>query len=82
MAAMQFIFRAVVFSARDCKILPLQELGSSQNEGPILVPLNIRCRHVNYNKKGPIILRTAQPHRRLGEGDETKLAIWFCSRDS
>ena len=33
-------------------------LGSSQSEGPTLVPLHIRCRNITYTPKGPIILRT------------------------
>ena len=32
-------------------------MGSSQNEGPMLVPLNIRCHNLTYNPRGPIILR-------------------------
>ena len=39
-------------------------MGSSQNLGPILEPLNIRCRNVAYNQKGPIILRTT--HTLIG----------------
>ena len=27
--------------------------GSSQNHGPILAPLNTRCRNIIYNHKGP-----------------------------
>ena len=33
-------------------------ISSSQNSGPFLVPLNIRCRNQIYKQKGPIILRT------------------------
>ena len=32
-------------------------MGRSQSAGPILVPLNIRCRKISYNQKGPIALR-------------------------
>ena len=36
-------------------------VGSSQNQGPILVPLNIRSRNTTiYNPTGPIIFRTTQ----------------------
>ena len=30
-------------------------MGSSQNWGSILVPLNRRCRRIIHNQKGPII---------------------------
>ena len=33
-------------------------MGSSQNGGPILVPLNLWCRNIIYNPKEPIILGT------------------------
>ena len=32
--------------------------GSSQNSDPILVPLNIRCRNIIIDRKGPIIVAT------------------------
>ena len=37
----------------------LGDLGSSQNKGPILVPLHTGCRNIVCDQKGPIILRTA-----------------------
>ena len=33
-------------------------MGSSHSVGPILVPLNIRCRNIFYNQEGAIILGT------------------------
>ena len=31
-----------------------QEVGSSRNQGPIVVPLNIRCLNITYYHKGPL----------------------------
>ena len=39
-------------------IWELDYMGKSQNYGPILLPLDIRCRNITYNQK-PILLRTA-----------------------
>ena len=33
-------------------------MGSSQDQGPVLVPLTTRCRNIIHNHKGPITLRT------------------------
>ena len=33
-------------------------LGSSQNQGPILISLDTGCCNIHYNQKGPVILRT------------------------
>ena len=38
----------------------LSQMGGSQNQGPILVPLNIGCCNLEYTQKRPRILRTAQ----------------------
>ena len=35
-----------------------KDIGSSQAQGPVLVPLNIRCCNIVYNEKVPSILRT------------------------
>ena len=40
------------------QILKETHMGDSQNEGFTLVPLNIKCRNIIYNQKGPIVLRT------------------------
>ena len=46
---------------------PSTQMGSSQNQGPALLPLKKRCRNMIYSQKGPIILRTTQTERlRIG----------------
>ena len=47
-------------------------MGSSQNKGPVLVPLNIKCRDVIYSQKGHIILRTTHIREIVGDtaGDD------------
>ena len=41
---------------QDCRKIGCQK-GSSQNEDPILVPLNIRCRNIIHKQNVPIFLR-------------------------
>ena len=56
-------------------------MGSSQTSGPILVPLNVRCRNLIHNQKGPKILRTTRVFNFQGFGQEGMTQVILCDRE-
>ena len=51
-------------------------MGSPQNYGPILVPVNNRCRNIFYNQNRLIILRTTHIENCLGFSAEDAATLF------